>query len=218
MSQRLYGRVLLWQQDIEECRRLMKMGERCYESLNRARDVPIDKTLAADWARLSDEQVRELGIQCESTCPDAIEFPRQIGERGDVYHALEMLAVVTLMRIWSQGFAQEGIAEGNFTAQAKAMRERLVALAFPEPADRAQFDDLLGKLKAARDQAIAHADAEPRDIRFHDGFVSYGSATNIMNTIDVYVMIPCLEKLRDAARIALEEAAQAPDGVLGWCA
>lgn len=210
MSRILYGRVLLWQQDISECRELLKMGERCYESMTRARDRPKDPALHAVWSAMTDAQYHEASSACENSSPDWMEFPRR-SERSRTYLALEMLAVVALMRVWTTGGKKKGVAEDNSTAAIERLRERLVDLAFPDLQDRAAFETLFTALKRARDTAIAHTHATPSGLAFMDPFIVSGHSSNIMNTIDVYVFIPCVEKLHEAVRQLLDEAAQIPD-------
>jgi predicted nucleic acid-binding Zn ribbon protein len=178
--------------------------------MTRARDRPIDPALHTAWSAMTDAEHHEASSACENKCRDLMEFPRR-SERSRIYLALEMLAVVALMRVWTTGGKKKGVAEDNSAAAIEGLRGRLVDLAFPETQDRADFEALLTALKRARDTAIAHTHATPSGLAFMDPFVVSGHSSNIMNTIDVYVFIPCVEKLHEAVRQVLDEAAQIPD-------
>lgn len=211
MSKILYSRVLLWQQDIDECLSLLKMGERSYESaIRRVRDFPKDQTQHAAWAAMSDDEYHRASGACANICPDEMEFPTRT-ERWAIYLALEMLAVVTFARVWNEGGQKKGVVDKNTSAAVEALRERMVAFAFPESEGRAAFDDFLHALQMARNTSIAHAHAGPRDVKYFDRFVSFGAASEVMNNIDVEAFQAYATKLQKSARIVLDEAARLPD-------
>ncbi|MFO1336987.1 MAG: hypothetical protein U1F53_01920 [Burkholderiaceae bacterium] len=212
MGKILYSRVLLWQDDILECLQLLKMGERCWDSFTSrtARDLPIDPDLQPAWLAMSEEENHRAGVQWENACPESLEFPSR-SERSRVYAALEMLAIVTLYRVWVSGGQEKNVAAANEDPRMDALRERLVALAFPGAEERKEFNRLLKAVMLARHNAIAHTAAVSRDIKHFDSFVSYGGSSETLNTVDIDSLIPCVERLYEASRAILDEAGAMPD-------
>lgn len=197
----IQGRLALWVFTLKECKRLLKLAAR-------SKDAATQERLELQQERM--RGLQNLGPKNASPIsgdPDGLNAYQRFNQDNPQYYAfptyhdctelsgcVHMYAIIAFCRIWTTGNQGVGKAMGNKTEKMKALREKMVAEAFPEASDRQNFDAFLNQLLVARDKVIAHADGDHANIRFNEG-LSLTLPSNVVHGIDMKYFAQCVELL-----------------------
>ncbi|MBB6582227.1 hypothetical protein [Ralstonia solanacearum] len=141
----------------------------------------------------------EHGVQTGATWNGVGQTFPTPSECFTISRYLTQMAVITFMTMFNKGFEDKGNVAGNLEADVESLREACLQQAFPEASDRAAFDALFERLKAARDGNLAHADGSAQGMEHYSGSVaSFGPLDGGAPLDEVRSLLPYAERLLQA--------------------
>lgn len=127
------------------------------------------------------------------------DFPSMIEGFG-IGNAMSQMGAIAFLTVFNKGYADNGNVAGNLSPAINAFREKCVAQAIPDAADRIAFDNLLGRLKDVRDGLLAHSDGKTHEMDHQGTLTTFKATNNAISKEEVVSLYHYARRLFDVVR------------------